>query len=39
VALNTGATTQTFTVVYGTHSFDATVPAGGTVTYQWAHVN
>jgi glucosylceramidase len=39
VALNTGATTQTFTVVYGTHSFDATVPAGGTVTYQWARVN
>jgi glucosylceramidase len=38
VALNTGTTTQTFTVVYGTHSFDATLPAGGTVTYQWSQI-
>jgi glucosylceramidase len=39
VALNTGTTTQAFTVVYGTHSFAATVPAGGTVTYQWAQIH
>jgi glucosylceramidase len=39
VALNTGTTTQTFTVVYGTHSFDATLPAGGTVTYQWGRIH
>ncbi|MFC0435014.1 glycoside hydrolase family 30 beta sandwich domain-containing protein [Kutzneria buriramensis] len=39
VALNTGATTQNFTVVYGTHSFDATLPAGGTVTFQWSAIH
>ncbi len=39
VALNTGATTQNFTVVDGTHSFDATLPAGGTVTYQWGQIH
>jgi glucosylceramidase len=39
VALNTGTTTQTFTVVYGTHSFAATLPAGGTVTYQWGQIH
>jgi glucosylceramidase len=35
VALNTAATAQTFTVVSGTQSFQATLPAGATATYQW----
>jgi len=39
VALNTGTTTQNFTVVYGTHSFDASLPAGGTVTFQWGRIH
>jgi glucosylceramidase len=36
VALNTAKTAQTFTVVSGDRSFDATVPAGATVTFQWS---
>jgi glucosylceramidase len=39
VALNTGTTTQNFTVVYGTHSFDASLPAGDTVTFQWGRIH
>jgi glucosylceramidase len=39
VALNTGTTTQNFTVVHGTHSFDASLPAGGTVTFQWGRIH
>jgi glucosylceramidase len=39
VALNTGTTTQNFTVVYGTHSFVASLPAGGTVTFQWSRIH
>ena len=29
-------TAQTFTVVSGDRSFDATVPAGATVTFHWS---
>ena len=36
VALNTAKTAQTFTVVSGDRSFDATVPAGATVTFHWS---
>ncbi|WP_245787575.1 glycoside hydrolase family 30 protein [Amycolatopsis saalfeldensis] len=36
VALNTAKTAQTFTVVSGGRSFDATVPAGATVTFHWS---
>jgi glucosylceramidase len=35
VALNTGTTTQTFTVISGDQSFQATLTAGATATYQW----
>ncbi|MEU4672267.1 glycoside hydrolase family 30 beta sandwich domain-containing protein [Amycolatopsis sp. NPDC023774] len=36
VALNTTKTEQKFTVVSGDRSFDATVGAGATVTFQWS---
>ncbi|MEV4601940.1 glycoside hydrolase family 30 beta sandwich domain-containing protein [Amycolatopsis sp. NPDC049253] len=36
VALNTAKTEQKFTVVSGDRSFDATVGAGATVTFQWS---
>ena len=39
VALNNGATAQDFTVVYGTHSFVTSLPAGSTVTFQWGRIH